>query len=57
MTNAIFAILYFLGALSTAHMSIMFAILNETWLAVMCFIIAGLFLVLMYKDGIMAYDK
>ena len=57
MTNAVFAILYFLGALFTAHMSIMFAILNETWLAVMCFIIAGLFLVLMYKDGIMAYDK
>jgi len=57
MTNAVFAILYFLGALFTAHMSIMFAILNETWLAVMCFIVAGLFLVLMYKDGIMAYDE
>lgn len=57
MTKYIFAIFYFVGALFCAHMSIMFAILNETWISVTCFGAAGLFLVLFYKDGIMAYEE
>lgn len=57
MSKYIFAIFYFLAALFSAHMSIMFAILNETWISVTCFAAAGLFLVLFYKDGILAYEE
>lgn len=57
MSKFVFMLFYFLGALFTAHMSVMFAILNETWISVICFALAGLFLVLFYKDGIMAYEE
>lgn len=57
MSRFVFMLFYFLGALFSAHMSIMFAILNETWISVICFAAAGLFLVLFYKDGIMAYEE
>ena len=57
MARFIFSPFYFLAALFTAHMSIMFAILNETWISVTCFAMAGLFLVLFYKDGIMGYEE
>ena len=57
MARFIFALFYFLAALFTAHMSIMFAILNETWISVTCFAMAGLFLVLFYKDGIIGYEE
>ena len=57
MSKYVFMLFYFLGALFCAHMSVAFAILNETWISVTCFAAAGLFLVLFYKDGIMAMDE
>lgn len=57
MSKYIFMLFYFLGALFCAHMSVMFAVLNETWISVTCFAASGLFLVLFYKDGIMAYEE
>ena len=57
MTNAMFTIFYFLGALFTWHMAAAFAIMGDLWLGVLCTAIGTLFLVLMYKDGIMAYDE
>lgn len=57
MTKIVFGVLYFVGTCFMAHMSIMFAVMNETWLSVQCFALAGLFLVLLYKDGIMAWEE
>jgi len=57
MTNAMFTIFYFLGALFTWHMAAAFTIMGSVWLGVLCMAIGTLFLVLMYKDGIMAYDE
>ena len=56
MTNGLFTIFYFLGALFTWHMAVAFTIMGSLWLGVLCMAIGALFLVLMYKDGIMAYD-
>jgi len=56
MTNALFTIFYFIGALFTWHMAAAFAVMGSVWLGVLCMAIGTLFLVLMYKDGIMAYD-
>ena len=55
MTNGLFTIFYFLGALFTWHMAAAFTIMGSLWLGVLCMAIGALFLVLMYKDGIMAY--
>ena len=56
MTNGLFTIFYFLCALFTWHMAAAFTIMGSLWLGVLCMAIGALFLVLMYKDGIMAYD-
>lgn len=56
MTNVIFAVLYMMAAVYMAFMSAMFSVMGSIWLGAMCLLIAGLFLVLMYKDGIMHYE-
>ena len=57
MTNGIFIIFYFLGALFMWHMAAAFTIMGDLFLGGLCMAIGTLFLVLMYKDGIMAYDQ
>ena len=57
MSSGLFTILYFLGSLFMWHMAAAFTILGSLWLGVLCMAIGTLFLVLMYKDGIMAYDQ
>lgn len=57
MPNALFTIFYFLGTLFTWHMAAAFTIMGSLWLGVLCIAIGTLFLVLMYKDGITAYDQ
>lgn len=57
MAKIVFGVLYFVGTCFMAHMSILFAVIDETLLSVQCFAIAGLFLVLLYKDGIMALEE
>lgn len=56
MTNVIFAVLYMMAAVYMAFMSAMFSVMGSIWLGFFCLLIAGLFLVLMYKDGIMHYE-
>lgn len=57
MTNVIFAVLYMMAAVYMAFMSAMFSVMGSIWLGAICLLIAGLFLVLMYKDGIMHYER
>ncbi len=57
MSSGLFTIFYFLGTLFMWHMAAAFTIMGSLWLGVLCMAIGTLFLVLMYKDGIMAYDQ
>lgn len=56
MTKIIFGVLYFVATAYMAWMAAAFTILGHIWLGFFCLVTAALFLVLLYKDGIMAYD-
>lgn len=56
MTNIIIGVLYFVATAYMAWMAAAFTILGHIWLGFFCLVSAALFLVLLYKDGIMHYE-